>query len=275
MLFGGLKPAHSTRRSQFHWGLAILGCAAALTGTACAKGDAQLPQPVLAAGYEKLVFAEDFSKLDLSPDGGGGHRWFNALWYRPQISAEHFVQEDGYVRFVTQVEPKSHVLMTSITTMPRRPGGTATLFQYGYFEARMRFTPGPYNWPAFWLLAPDLMRFDAKIGKGSWCEIDVFEGGLQGWFQGTVHDWKDFKSTTNDNYRHRLPLGTKFEDWHTYGALWTKSSISWFFDGKLLASTPTPEVCRQQQMYIIVGAQKRPMGPEPENLDVDWIHVYH
>lgn len=231
------------------------------------------PREAVKAGYTHVIFSDDFSNLDLSPDGGGDHRWYNTLWYRKQVGPKQFQQMDGFVRFTTDVEPRKTVQMTSMTTWPRSQG-KQTLFQYGYFEARMRFQPGPYNWPAFWLLAKDRVGFDYDVGKGEWCEIDIFEGGRPKYFQGTVHHWLDFKSTTNQNAYFALPPETNLADWNTYGMLWTPKTISWFFNGKLLGAAPTPSICQKQKMFMIIGAQKRSMGPSPEVLDVDWVRVY-
>lgn len=231
------------------------------------------PPEAVKAGYTHVVFSDDFSNLDLSPDGGGSHRWYNTLWMRGQVNPNKFHQMDGFVRLETEVEPRKIVQTTAITTMPRKPG-TETLFHYGYFEARMRYQPGPYAWPAFWLLAKDRIGFDEAVGKGEWCEIDIFEGGRPKYFQGTVHHWLDFKSTTNQNAHFALPAETNPGDWNTYGVLWTRQTISWFFNGKLLGSAPTPAICRKQKMFMIIGSQKRSMGPSPEVLDVDWVRVY-
>src|SRR5690242_3208594 len=43
-----------------------------------------LPPPPQAAGY-KLVFADDFDSLDLSPNGSGIHTWYQSIWWDKHI----------------------------------------------------------------------------------------------------------------------------------------------------------------------------------------------
>ncbi|WP_288413878.1 glycoside hydrolase family 16 protein [uncultured Novosphingobium sp.] len=240
----------------------------------CAAALADPPQQAIDAGYKNLVFSDDFNTLDMSPDGGGTHRWYNGLWQRGPVNPARFSVQDGVVRLTTDVDPRAIIMTTAITTMPRKQPGTATTFRYGYFEARMRYNPGPFAWPAFWLLSADRPAINDKAGRGHWCEIDIFEGGRPTHYQGTVHDWRDFKSISNANQHFLLPPTADLRQWNTYGALWTPSKITWFFNGIALGSAPTPRICQQQQLFLILGAQKRKFGPQPESLDVDWVHAY-
>src|SRR5579872_2214278 len=41
---------------------------------------ANIPSPPAASGYN-LVFHDDFDHLDLSPDGGGSHTWYEGVWF--------------------------------------------------------------------------------------------------------------------------------------------------------------------------------------------------
>jgi hypothetical protein len=256
--------------------LAALTLVAVPERMACAQADVPgVPPQAAAAGYDRLVFSEDFDSLDLSPDGGGNHKWYNGLWYRDPVDPDRFTIQDGYLRATTQMTPMDGTPMSFLTTWPRKRGaGRPRLFQFGYFEARIRFAPGPFNWPAFWLLARDRTRNDGKGGKGRWCEIDIFEGGRQRYFQGTVHDWRDNVSTDNPNQHQMLADTEDLSQWNVVGALWEPGKISWFFNNRLLHTAPSPSVCDEQKLFLIVGAQKRAFGPLPTSVDVDWVHVY-
>src|SRR6266446_6524336 len=74
---------------------------------------AQSPPPQ-AAGYT-LVWDQEFSALDLSPDNTGNHDWDSC------ISSIH-----------TAVQ-------------------THHAFRYGYFEASMKWDNVTGSWPAFWM----------------------------------------------------------------------------------------------------------------------------
>lgn len=231
-------------------------------------------EQVINSRGEKLIFQDDFSELDLSKNGGGEHRWFNSLWYKNQVNANNFEQNDGFLRLKTDIYPLNTVQSTSLTTMSRVRGGSSRLFHYGFFEAKMRFKPGTYNWPAFWLLSRDVINASPNNERSFWCEIDIFEGGSGDLFQGTVHDWRNYKSISNDNSHRSIYPEIKPEEWHIYGLRWSKNTISWFFDGKLMLSAKTPIICQKQKMFMVLSAQKRVMGINSENLDVDWVRVY-
>ena len=46
-----------------------------------------------------------------------------------------------------------------------------TAYRYGYYEARMKWSPVFGAWPGFWLLS-----LQAGVTNGEWFELDVFEG---------------------------------------------------------------------------------------------------
>ncbi|WP_336961756.1 glycoside hydrolase family 16 protein [Sphingobium aquiterrae] len=262
-------------RSRLLLGLyAVLALGAGCEAMAAGSVPVSVPAPAAAAGYDDLVFSDEFSALDLSPDGGGTHRWYNGLWYRAPVERGNFTLQDGYVRATTDVLPLTVTSMAFLTTWPRKQGRTPRLFHYGYFEARLRFSPGRFNWPAFWLLSSARTKTGGEGGKGEWCEIDIFEGGRPHIFWGTVHHWKGDSSKTNDNAFMPLPQGADMTQWNTVGALWQPGRISWYFNGALMGSAPSPKVCDEQALFLIVGAQKRAYGPLPTSVDVDWVHVY-
>jgi len=104
-------------------------------------------------------------------------------------------------------------------------------FTYGYLEARIKNPAGGGTWPAFWMLGND-------IGSRPWplCgEIDIMEGEgnapYTNW--GTAHwantnQWDHIQGPGNNT----VSLSTKLSDaYHTYGILWTPTSLTWYLDG--------------------------------------------
>lgn len=266
------------------WAALVLGAGCEAIAAGATPAPAPVPAPAAAAGYDELVFSDEFSALDLSPDGGGAHRWYNGLWYRAPVDRGNFTIQDGYVRATTNIMPLTVTSMAFLTTWPRKTGPRKTgprgkevaprLFHYGYFEARLRFSPGRFNWPAFWLLSSERTKTGGEGGKGEWCEIDIFEGGRPNIFWGTVHHWKEGRSEANANAFMPLPAGADMTQWNIVGALWQPDRVSWYFNGALMGSAPSPKVCDDQKLFLIVGAQKRAYGPLPTSVDVDWVHVY-
>lgn len=108
-------------------------------------------------------------------------------------------------------------------------------FKYGFVQvtARLPFTTG--MWPAFWLAAAnekyppeiDILEHwgDASLSK-------LYLHPLSGVRQGAV-----YKAPTADT------------GWHTWRLYWTKSRLTWYYDGR--ATYTTTKGVPQQAMYFI------------------------
>jgi hypothetical protein len=239
-------------------------------------------QMVITSVYAEIIFNEEFSKLDLGYNTRGRHTWFlmNSLGtkLRPSLLSTH----NGILTLTTLIDSRYGV-NTSIVTFPDfKQDGTAKvpLFRYGYFEARIRFDPNEDNWPAFWLNSEKLLlhatqRLSDEIEDHA-CEIDVFEGiKKRDAYGGTVHDWKwgsDPHNISNDNNQIPIPAGADFRNWNIFGVNWTPQRVSWYMNGQLMSSWPTPEVCKSAELFIIIGAQKFG-GARSQTLDVNWIRA--
>jgi len=181
-------------------------------------------------------------------------------------------------------------------------------FRFGYFEARMRFDPTLGNisrgFPAWWALSTTYSRVDKMFDSERWAELDFFEAytsaygfsDYNGSFVGTVHDWAESATVQyqNANNIQPVPEGTDFNQWHTFGCLWTPGEITWYFDGVPLMTqkysatdppNPTPNAragspippppgtfsildTDPQGLLIILGSD--PNWP----LYVDWVRVW-
>ena len=105
-------------------------------------------------------------------------------------------------------------------------------FQYGQIEARIKLPAGSFNWPAFWMLGQNFFPSQSWPNCG---EIDIAEG-LQGDsvdqatlhanYPGTSSDWGGGSGVTLT-----APLSSISAGFHTYGILWTPTSISFILDG--------------------------------------------
>ena len=104
-------------------------------------------------------------------------------------------------------------------------------FTYGYLEARIKNPTGGGTWPAFWMLGQD-------IASRPWplCgEIDIMEGvgnsPYTNW--GTAHwannaPWDHIQGPGMNTTTLPVKLS---DDYHTYGMLWTATSLTWYIDG--------------------------------------------
>lgn len=139
---------------------------------------------------------------------------------------------------------------------------------YGYFEIRARWSGGKGVWPAFWLLP----------ANGKWPpELDILEahGDKPRTAYHSVHS-KGVPGTTKPG----IISGTG-QDFHVYGALWTRRSIDYFIDGVKTATMPTPPDMHQP-MYMIANLAvggSWPGNPDaatrfPATMQIDYIRAW-
>jgi len=138
---------------------------------------------------------------------------------------------------------------------------------YGYFEIRAELPTGQGVWPAFWLLP----------ASGAWPpELDALEsiGGNQ------IYQ-------TSHTDETGAPTATAFTTdlssvaaWHTYGVLWTASTLSFYVDGVEVASTPTPSDMNTP-MYMLVNLAiggtwpgDAPASFTSAQMEIDYIRAY-
>lgn len=98
-------------------------------------------------------------------------------------------------------------------------------FQYGYLEARVLVPSCDGCWPSFWMLASD----------DHWPpEIDIFEffdtlaGDRHPW--SALH-WPSGNAAGEEFANGLLASGDQVGGWHTYGVLWSRQQVQYFFDG--------------------------------------------
>src|SRR5215471_14917421 len=221
------------------------------------KRSADEPAPPPQALAYKLMFADEFDRLDLSPDGRGVHNWYEGIWFnhrhpsRQNISAANSMLCLKWGRGQGAVD-------TSITTLSPYPGNYAA-WRYGYFEARLRWDVVKGAWPAFWLIpVQDASGQDIYNGTNDSGEIDIFEGqGDQPHvFYGTIHDWVNLHDHASRNNAFALPGNLDFSQFHTYGLLWTPGKVIWYLDNQPLHSESTPAIFDRQDFFLVLGMQE-------------------
>ena len=173
-----------------------------------------------------LVFADEFDgdSLDWS-------KWFTP-WYVKKERARHF-SLDGKGHLVLKVEkdPKTGKLETGSIW-------TKGSWCYGYYEARLRYTRKPGWWSAFWLYGvsnrnPFWDGFEIDIQEDYYTRPKKKGGPGRKTIDHNVHVYTGplLKSW---NYNSELP--GPVEDFYTLGCKWTPFEISYYHNGKLIAS---------------------------------------
>ncbi len=168
-------------------------------------------------------------------------------------------------------------------------------FTYGKIEARMKLPSGNGMWPAFWMMGTN----QNSVGWPACGETDIMEmiGGTgvspsgatlsDSTVYGTLH-W--LSSATNAAAStqpevYTLPSGKFSDAFHTFGVVWTPTSITYYVDGVQTGSvTPdsTTGTTFQNPYYLLLNLAvggNWPGNPtastvSPQSLDVDWVRVY-
>lgn len=239
---------------------------------------APVPPPIVGKGYRE-VFGNEFNSLNRAV-------WDDHIWYDdPPERAWAPTQyvHGGILNLVSRrndqypgCQSNCYPMVTTTTFSSRKS------FQYGYFEARMRWTKGAGSWPAFWLISTGWAKTGSCATPSG--ELDVMEG--QGTeptvLYGTIH--KDSAGRCggddqNDNNYHNVGIDLT-KGFHTYAALWTASKVSWYLDNRLIMSAPTYP-SDNQPMFLLLqmwsgGWTRDPDATSPQELrtEVDWVRVW-
>jgi beta-glucanase (GH16 family) len=141
---------------------------------------------------------------------------------------------------------------------------------YGYFDMRAELPAGGQGlWPAFWLLK----------NNNTWPpEIDVLEqvSSPASNIFSTVID------SAQPNQQGNVNVGDTSAGFHDYGVLWTPQTITFYFDGRQLFSTPTP-ADMNSPMYMIMdlalggswaGSVNANTNWALANMKIDYVRAY-
>jgi Glycosyl hydrolases family 16 len=145
--------------------------------------------------------------------------------------------------------------------------------QYGYFEMKAKFPRGEDTWPAFWLLSTASKKSRAPIG-----EIDIVEylanPHFADYIATTLHDGSNHTAPAASH--HRVPLPTN--GFHTYGMMWTPSTMTFYFDSAVTMRCPTPSIMKQPY-YVLVdlgigSGWPTENTPHTNDLQIQYIRAY-
>ncbi|QUD89887.1 Ig-like domain-containing protein [Phenylobacterium montanum] len=140
---------------------------------------------------------------------------------------------------------------------------------YGYFEMKAELPSQQGAWPAFWLLPTD----------GSWPpELDVMEqiGGKN--VYETAHYVNGAGATTQTGFSSYVPTNTT--GFHTYGVLWTPTTLAWYVDGVEVATMATPSDMNKPMYMLVNLAMGGSWAGSPSSdfttaqMQVDYVRAY-
>lgn len=218
-----MTPAVTTRRARTMPPLRLLALAAAFftqVGVCATPG----PAGQRAADYI-ATFVDEFDS------GFAASRWNDHIWYETSNPTINYAVENGSLKIWPQRDGAGNFVNRTIDT----DGRFAQL--YGFFEIEARLPIGKGVWPAFWLLS--------HSGSAR-PEIDIMEaypggGPSSGWSDANLHPtmyavavWRDKGGQIAFNKIRTPDLSAGF---HQYGVKWEPGAITFYFDGKAVATT--------------------------------------
>ena len=255
---------------------------------------ASVPAPVVGLGFTQR-FGDCFDTLDRTT--WCSHQWWEA---NPPIGSQTVANGELRLR-------RERSTGYADTTMTTEPCGQANprSYQYGYFEARMRYETVQGNGPAFWLFSTRHATDDDWPAINSACaekglptiqcvsaELDVFEGfgkilyggsRTDDFFSGTLHrNSCGCYGVANQSRFVQKGTGLDLSQWHTYAARWTPTQITYYIDGVAQGSV-APFDSTPQPMHLLLynwntgwEDENMPTSTTENELDVfvDWVRVW-
>ncbi|MBR7144457.1 MAG: family 16 glycosylhydrolase [Lentisphaeria bacterium] len=172
------------------------------------------------AGW-KMVWNDEFDgdKIDLE------NKWFIPSW-TTRAKPEYLVLKDGILRLRCEMKPGDKKPST-VGIRSRQ------MFQFGYFEARVRFTRHPGWWAAFWLLANG-----GSMTTAGGSELDVFEDyATRRADRMIANNYHTFMGKKLKSYGYTFTLPGSLDDFYVIGCKWTPFEVSVYLNGKLVKSS--------------------------------------
>jgi beta-glucanase (GH16 family) len=245
-----------------------------------------------------LTFDDEFNsfqKYDFSTNSG---LWQTDFGFDPHNPGNYSLLQNGeQQRYITGAFQGSadHALgyepfsdangVLTITAMPIAPndqgaaygGGYASgmidtrgVFEqkYGYFEIKMAIpTQATGAWPAFWL-TPD--------PNPSGIEADITENTAA---QNAFDFVRGYGGAGNAAAFNNVLKTGDLSGFHTYGMMWTPTTVTFYYDDQAVFSAPTPSTWTDP-MYLIANLAIGGFGGNPDpakfpaQMQIDYIHVY-
>jgi Glycosyl hydrolases family 16/Ricin-type beta-trefoil lectin domain len=254
---------------------------------------ASAPTPSLLAPHTldltgfTLTFDDEFQTLDLS-DGhvNNGSKWYThneqccmqttdgsgTYMYGMDDPVDPYSMEPGGGLDIRLQERNNNWSSGVITSVDNYGVGFSQ--EYGYFEMSAQFPSGRDTWPAFWLL-----NTASKASGAAQGEIDVVEYIANSAFINTIrttlHDWSN---NTAPDFSWNQVTNPSDGNRHTYGMLWTAQSMTFYFDGTVYFSCPTPTIMHQPYYMLVdlgIGSGYPTNNTPPVNdMIVQYVRAY-
>ncbi len=190
---------------------------------------------------------EDFASLTVKSRVLGGARWtahtpwngdFGDARFTDPGPDGPFAVKDGELLITAKRDGSGHWRSGLLAAADSTGAGTGV--QDGYFEARMKFPPGPGTWPSFWLATLKPAK-DESPGV----EIDAVEyyGHSDAAFSSALHVWykgADKALTRSANHKTNVPSGSLVSSYHDYGVRVAPDVITYYLGRRAVLDAADP-----------------------------------
>lgn len=241
----------------------------------------QLPVPSPAVPNEyRLVFFDEFENQGLDT-AHWRHRYGEGHEYGAGIASYSSVSQpgDGLLHLVTRYEDEQF-LNGMIRSIPQ--------FQYGYFEARIRFQTLQGHHGAFWLQSETYGQITGNPGQ-SGAEIDIIEffgngrvatDAKQNVYFDPYISGQEQPGAEHDLFYRDGRAGVELsEEFHAFGLLWTPDEYVFFIDG--VETWRTSVGMSHVQQYIVLSLTTSAWENArldttllPDEMLVDYVRIY-
>lgn len=194
------------------------------------------PAPAAAAGFNRLVFSDDFvTNTTVNAMAGSSTAGFSWFTYTTQTGANYNVlttasaasiangntgggsfasPQGGLFELMGHPALVNNMQFFSVPTTRWATDNTLGSFQHGYFEAYVQYNAAGSSsngWPSWWSYSTQDEATTGALGT----EIDFLEVDSGGSYGGTVHNDSAPSATGTPTYH--IPSDG---NWHAYGMLW-------------------------------------------------------
>jgi hypothetical protein len=261
--------------------------------------DNNAPSQASAAGFTHLVFQDSFTQLNLNDLTSGyfdaSNPWARGYWFSGQRQSTFVVNPSNGGLSLTNnpndpLVPNSKFTVIVSHSLSQHTNSGLT-FQFGYFEARMRFRAGDgtqaslgNHFGAFYLWSQEYTeRHDGYPGNEEYCELDIIEmTGTHYRGDFTQHDWTVINgviggtSNSATALKDTTPIDPLDGQWHTFGALWQNGSTTWYVDNVQYNTLTNYSICNTNHMMLTLqtGTHETSGTVHAETTDVQWVKVW-
>lgn len=254
----------------------------------------------------KLTFDDEFNASSFVPaqEPGATDVLGETVWNGSSVyGTQAFTSGDGGLATFFAGGGKQPITESggtlNITASPNAPGDTGLNYNTGmvdsdavfaasntnsgstYFEMRAKLPAGAGLWPGFWSIPTNDIH-----GNGQ-PEIDMMESfgatyAGQGGSNQVHYDLHSFTNPGSGGNWATVP-GNIYTGYHTYGVLWSQSTLTFTFDGATIGTIATPTdlqgVTPNQELIASLltgspGDWPGPMAGETATMKVDYIRAY-